>query len=134
MTDRYPIIPPGQSMSYERFHFAPAFRVGNTIYVSGVIGRSADGSVPEDPATEFAAAFAQLGATLAQAGSSLADVVDLTTFHTDMPQTLGAFMRAKDAAVAAPYPAWTAIGCSALASPGARLEIKAVAVVPDSTQ
>jgi enamine deaminase RidA (YjgF/YER057c/UK114 family) len=134
MTDRSPIIPPGQSMSYERFHFAPAYRVGNTIYVSGVIGRTPDGSVPADPATEFAAAFAQLSTTLEHAGASMADIVDLTTFHTDMPHTLGIFMRAKDAAVAAPYPAWTAIGCSALAAPGARLEIKAVAVVPDVNQ
>jgi hypothetical protein len=65
---------------------------------------------------------------LAAGGATMADVVDLTSFHVDLPRTLGLFMTAKDAALTAPYPAWTAIGCSALASPGARVEVKATAV------
>ena len=32
------VIPPGSEKTYERFHFAPATKVGNTIYCSGVIG------------------------------------------------------------------------------------------------
>ncbi len=70
---RKPIIPPGQEFSYNRLHFAPAFRVGSTVYVSGVIGRGADG-VPDDPADEFALAFELMATTLEAAGcSSLID-------------------------------------------------------------
>lgn len=130
---REPIVPVGLQSAYERFHFAPAFRVGETVYVSGVIGRGPDGKVPGDAADEFAQAFALLGTVLAAAGATLADVVDLTSFHCDMPESMAAFMAAKDAAISEPYPAWTAIGCTALAVPRARVEIKAVAVIRTGT-
>jgi len=68
-------------------------------------------------------------ATLAEAGATMADIVDMTSFHTDMPDTLGEFMAARDAAIGDPYPAWTAIGCTALAIPGARVEVKVTAVI-----
>ena len=42
---------------------------------------------------------------------------------------LGTFMKIKDEYVAAPYPAWTAIGCTQLALPGALVEIRAQAHV-----
>lgn len=131
MTERGPIIPAGSEKTYERFGFAPAFQVGNTIYVSGVIGTGADGRAPEDVAEEFTNAFAGLAATLEAAGSSLADIVDMTSFHVDIDTTLGAFMAAKAAAMVEPYPAWTAIGCTGLAIPGSRAEVKATAVLRD---
>jgi len=127
---RGPIIPTGAERSYLRFQFAPAFRAGNTIYVSGVIGRGVDGAVPDGAADEFDAAFRQLGEVLAAAGSRFADIVDLTTFHVDMA-TLGDFLAVKARYIVEPFPAWTAVGISALAAPGARAEIKAVAVVSD---
>lgn len=131
MTERGPIIPAGSEKTYERFHFAPAYRVGDTIYVSGVIGTGADGRAPEDAAEEFTNAFATLSATLEAAGASLADIVEMTSFHVDMDTTLGAFMAARDAAMSEPWPAWTAIGCTGLAIPGSRAEVK-VTVVPRS--
>lgn len=130
MANHTPIIPAGSEDSYQRFQFAPAVRTGNTIYVSGVIGSGEDGSVPDDPGDEFNSAFAQLAATLAEAGATMADVVELTSFHTDM-STLGKFMKAKSAVLGEPFPAWTAIGCTALAIPGARAEVKATAVITE---
>lgn len=122
------VIPPGSEKTYERFHFAPATRVGNTLYCSGVIG--ADGAaVPADAADEFTKAFKALAAVLEAAGGTLADVVEMTSFHVNMSEHLGAFMAAKDAAIAEPYPAWTAIGCTELAIPGARAEIRATAIL-----
>lgn len=128
MSERGPIIPAGQEKTYERFHFAPAYRVGDTVHVSGVIGTGDDGRVPADAAEEFAAAFSNLSKTLAAAGLTMDDVVEMTSFHVDMDDTLAAFMVAKDAAVSEPYPAWTAIGCTGLAMPGARAEVKVTAV------
>jgi len=128
MTTRKPIIPPGEEGTYERFHFAPAFRVGDTVYVSGVIGRGDDGRVPSDAADEFRSAFAQLASTLEAAGATLADIVELTTFHVGMAE-IGEFVAAKDAVISEPYPAWTAIGCASLIAPGARVEVKATAVI-----
>lgn len=128
MTSRGPIVPTGQESSYERFHFAPAFRVGDTVYVSGVIGRGPDGAVPADAADEFRATFAELASTLAAAGASIGDVVELTSFHVDLSE-VAAFAAAKDEVMGEPYPAWTAIGCTGLLIPGARAEVKATAVI-----
>ncbi len=130
MSNRGPIIPTGHQGTYDRFHFAPAFRVGDTVHVSGVIGLGPDGRVPAEAADEFKAAFDALSSTLGAAGASLADIVDLTTFHVGMEE-MEAFMLAKDAAIAEPYPAWTAIGCSSLIIPRARVEVKATAVLSD---
>ena len=63
---------------------------------------------------------------LLAAGGSLADVVDLTSYHTDM-SLMGAFMKAKNAAIGEPYPAWTAIGISTLYEADGVVEIKIVA-------
>jgi len=133
MSDREPIIPAGHEKAYERFQFAPAFRVGDTIYVSGVIGRDAAGQVPEAPDAEYAAVFEGLRSVLSEAGASLADIVDMTSFHTDFPNTMGDFMKAKAASLVEPFPAWTAIGCTVLAAPGARVEVKATAVLSQQT-
>lgn len=128
MTERGPIIPVGQERTYERFKFAPAFKVGNTIYVSGVIGTDASGAIPDTPEQEFANTFAGLAATLDAAGSGLGDVVEMTSFHCDMTD-LRAFIAAKTTAMSEPHPAWTAIGCTELAIPGARAELKVTAVL-----
>jgi enamine deaminase RidA (YjgF/YER057c/UK114 family) len=122
------VIPPGSEKTYQRFHFAPATKVGNTVYCSGVIG-SEGSSVPEAASDEFTLAFKGLAEVLEAAGATLADIVEMTSFHVDMSEHLGAFMAAKDAVIAEPYPAWTAIGCTELAFPGARVEIKATAVI-----
>ncbi len=121
MTERGPVIPEGSEKTYANFHFAPAYRVGDTLYVSGVIGRG------DDPASEFENAFASLGAVLDAAGFSYDDVVDMTSFHINMSETLGAFMAARDAVMSEPWPAWTAIGCTELAMPG-NAEVKVTAV------
>lgn len=126
--ERGPIVPAGSEKTYERFHFAPAYRVNGTVYVSGVIGTGADGRAPDDANEEFSNAFATLQATLQAADCTFEDIVEMTTFHVDMSTTLPTFMAARDAVMTAPWPAWTAIGCTELAIPGARCEIKVTAV------
>ncbi|MCB0997658.1 MAG: hypothetical protein KDB40_00040 [Acidimicrobiales bacterium] len=134
MTTRHPVVLPGEDAVAARFGFASAFRAGGTVYVSGVIGRSADGRVPDAEADEYTAIFERLAVVLDAAGSSLADVVDLVSYHVDLHGSLPAFLAAKAAAMPGATPAWTAIGCSALAAPGARIELRATAVVesPDT--
>ena len=129
MADHDVIVPAGFEATYERFQFAPAVRKGNTIFVSGVIGSDDKGQALDTPDAEFAAAFEQLKFTLEQAGATLADVVELTSFHVNIGEELGAFMKAKAAVMSEPHPAWTAIGCTALAIPGTRAEVKATAII-----
>lgn len=129
-TQREPIIPAGHEATYERFHFAPAMAAGDHVFVSGIIGRDANGRVPDDPRAEADAIFAALGRTLEAAGSGFDRIVDLQSFHTDFSTILD-FTAAKDAVIAEPYPAWTAIGCTALIDPAARVELRVVALRDD---
>jgi enamine deaminase RidA (YjgF/YER057c/UK114 family) len=54
----------------------------------------------------------------------------MTTFHVGLQEHLGTFLAVRDEFLSAPWPAWTAIGVSELAAPGARVEIKVTVVAP----
>ena len=68
MTDRQAIVPPGMEAVYEQIGYAPAIRVGNTVYVSGQIGRRRDLQLVEDREAQITEAFANLQLVL-EAGS-----------------------------------------------------------------
>lgn len=117
--------------TYDNFHFAPAVATGGLLVCSGQIGAGADGKVPEDAAEEFRNAWQAIGRVLAAAGLGYEDIVELTSYHVDLPAHMRAFMAVKDEFLAAPWPAWTAIGITSLAVRGARAEIRVIAAMKD---
>ncbi len=121
------IIPAGYEAFYNDYHFAPATKHGDRIYVSGQIGFSDGLEVSDDPETQFTAAFEHVKAVLAGAGKTMDDVIEMTTFHVGLQQHAGTFMAVKDKYMGEPYPSWTAIGISELFVPGALVEIKVIA-------
>ena len=118
------IIPASQKSLYDNFHFAPAVVDGETLRCSGVIGTSADGSIPDDPETQFRQAFEHIAEVLKEAGASFEDITEITTFHIDLNKHIGAFVKVKDQFIEQPYPAWTAVGTPELAFPGALVEVR----------
>jgi enamine deaminase RidA (YjgF/YER057c/UK114 family) len=118
------VIPESGRSMYENFHFAPAVRHGDLILCSGQLGQ---GETPED---EFRSAWQAIGKTLEAAGASYADILEFTSYHVDMREHIQTFMKVKDEFITEPYPAWTAIGISELAFPGARVEIRVTARKP----
>ncbi len=125
------VIPDSQKSLYDNFHFAPAVVDGRTLRCSGVIGTNADGSVPDDPKTQFTRAFEQIAELLKEAGASLEDITEITTFHVDLSKHIGAFVRVKDQFVKEPFPAWTAVGTPELALPGGLVEVRINARLAD---
>ncbi|WP_279359030.1 RidA family protein [Methylobacterium indicum] len=126
---REAIFPPGRQALYDKHRYSAAIRSGDLLFVSGQVGSREDGSPEPDFEAQVALAFARLDAVLAAAGCSFADVVDVTTFHTDPEAQFDAVMRVRDRAIgAAPYPNWTAVGVTWLA--GFAFEIKAIARIP----
>ena len=122
------IVPKSAQAMYDRFHFAQATRVGDIIWVSGQTGLDANFRPAEGMAAQAELAFASLKAVLAEAGASLGDVVDLTSFHIDLLGDMAAFVAVKDRFFPKNYPSWTAVGTTQLAAPGLLVEVKAVAV------
>ena len=125
------VIPPGWEKSYERWRHAPAVRDGDHLRCSGFIGVGADGTVSSDPETQFRRAFEIVESLLAAAGLGFADVVEMTSFHVGLREHWDTFGKVKDTFVHAPYPAWTAVGVTELAYPGALVEIKVTARLRD---
>lgn len=109
------------------WHLSPVLDTGELVFLSGQTGCRPDGTVAADPEQQFRDAFGFLQANLAAAGLSLADVVEMTTYHVELRRHLSTFTRVKDEHVAAPYPAWTAIGVSELITEGTLIELRVIA-------
>ena len=127
MTER--IIPASQQAMYDNFHFAPGVKTGNLLLMSGQVGSDASGKCPEDFTEQFRLAFQHIEAILTEAGGDLSNIVELTSYHIGMREHLREFIAVKDEMISEPNPAWTAIGCTELAMPGAVVEIRAQAVL-----
>ena len=112
----------------ERFRYSQATRVGNMIWVSGQIGVDAAMKPAAGMAAQARLAFQALQSVLEAAGATLADVVELTTFHTDLRGELRAFAEVKNEYFRDRFPSWTAVGVTQLAFPELCVEIRAVAV------
>ena len=113
---------------YDNYHFSQAVRVGDTIWVSGQVGVDANLAPAAGIAEQARLAFEGLKRTLEAADATLADIVELTTFHLDLRDQMGAFAKVKDEFLPRDFPAWTAVGVTQLALPELLVEIRAVAV------
>jgi len=105
--------------------YSDAVVAGDLVILSGVVAGPADGDEGMEPG--FARAFDRIARTLERAGLGWDDVVEIQTFHTDLPGQIETFAEVKNRYVKAPFPAWTAIGITALYEPSALVEIKVTA-------
>lgn len=113
-----------ESMAGEReWAYAQAIVVGNTIYVSGTIGRGA--TMEEQVAT----IYARIERTLKRHGATLQDVVRETVYATDM-DALAAANGARKKAYGTHTPAATWVQITRLLQPSAMVEIEVTAVLP----
>lgn len=128
MSDRQIIVPPEMKLLYERAGYAPAVKVGKTLYCAGQVGRTPDLIVIEDPALQIRAAWGNVKQVLEAGGCTFEDVVELTTYHVDMARHLPLFRRIKDEVFPIGTCTWTCIGVSELARAGLLVEIKCIAV------
>jgi enamine deaminase RidA (YjgF/YER057c/UK114 family) len=92
-------------------------QVGDLVFVSGQQGTEPDGRD----------ALEKLGSALETAGASLADVVDVISFHTDVREIDGLLDAA--AVIFPTMPTWTPLGTTGLPALGARVSIRAIADV-----
>lgn len=128
------IVPEAWQSTYDNFHYAPAVRAGNTLYLSGVVASLQGNESENNPADMEAAidrAFEAIGGVLQEAGADWSDVVEMTTFHTELIPQIGPFTTSKDKYLKAPYPAWTAIDVDRLYPERGLVEIKIIAYVGD---
>ena len=129
MTRREEIRAAGQAEPLS--HYADAVRAeGPLLFVSGVVpvdeaGRLAGG---DDVVAQARQVFANIGAVLAAGGATFADVVKVTVFLTDVADRARINLVRQEAFGEA-RPASTLVEVAALAVPGAKIEVEAVAVI-----
>ena len=128
MADREVIVPDRMQAIVERAGYAPAVKVGTTVFCAGQVGRTPELEVISDPEAQFLACWENLRLLLDAAGCTFEDVVDMTTYHVQMSAHMPIFREIKNRVFPKGMCAWTAIGVSELAHPGLLVEIKCVAI------
>jgi len=105
-------------------------REGDLLFVSGVIGLEADGSVPAEFERSVELAFLELERALREGGASLSDIVRVNAYIVALDgERLAAYRAVRDRFLTAgEEPASTLIGVAGLVL-GAPFEIDAVAAV-----
>lgn len=126
--DNQKVIHPDSAASYYReWGFSPAVECRGFIFVSGCTGTMDDGTVPSGIADQTRQAFSRIKISLDEAGVEFSDIVEMTTYHIGLNSHLDEFIAVKNEFISEPYPAWTAIGVTELASEGAIVEIRVTA-------
>jgi enamine deaminase RidA (YjgF/YER057c/UK114 family) len=123
---------PQERKFQEDWGYADAVIAGDTIYLSGVVAGPRLGET--DLKLGYDRAFQRIGKTLERAGASWDDVVDITSFHTDLTTQMPAIGAVKNRYIKAPPPAWTAIQVSRLIPDTGITEIKMVAKLPKAAR
>jgi 2-aminomuconate deaminase len=117
-------------------------RAGPLLFVAGISSRQADNSIKGariggtgtlllDVRVQTEGAIENLQHTLREHGASLADIVDLTVFLTNM-NDYGGFNEVYNRFFVASLPARTTIGVQELPDPALCVELKAIAYRPES--
>ena len=115
-----------------RFAYCRALRVGSLIHVSGTAAVEEDGSVtPGGAGPQTARCLAIIKAAIEDLGGSLADVVRLRMYITDigLAESMGEHLRA---AFADHPPTSTLVEVSGLIDPEMVIEIEAEAIIDSS--
>lgn len=108
---------------------------GRMVFVSGQVGWNASGAFESDDlVTQIRQALANVVAVLAAGSMRPEHVVSLTWYFTDKAEYVSRSKEVGDAyrsVMGKHFPAMTAVEVSALVEPRAKVEIQAIAVLPD---
>ena len=120
--------PPG--VHTPQANYSHVTRVGETLYISGQLPLDPDGRLvgPGDAEAQAEQCYRNIQRIVEHFGGSLADVVKITQFVTDMA-VRPLVARPRDRLLGTPGPASTLVAIGGLAVPEALIEIEAIAVL-----
>lgn len=121
------IFPPGSQASADQIKVSPGVVSGNHLFLTGVTGSLADGSMPQNPEAQFRSVFDKIKAVLQVEDLSLAAIVEMTSYHVGLRDHFDLFNAIREDYVQPPYPAWTAVEVAGLRREGAIVEIRVIA-------
>jgi enamine deaminase RidA (YjgF/YER057c/UK114 family) len=114
---------------FQKFGYSPGVVAGGLLFIAGQVGIRPDGTVAESLTEQFEVAMKRTVEILSWEGLTLADLVEVVSYHVDLKNNLPEFLEAKPRFTEKPYPAWSIIGIDALARPEFKIEIRSVAAL-----
>ena len=109
-------------------HYCHVVRADRYIWLSGMVGVAADGSIPNDTAAQFDIALKTIDNCLRHAGGLPNQIIKVQVFMTDIKER-ELINPARIAYFGDNRPASTLIEVSALVDPRMKVEIEAVAYI-----
>ncbi len=109
-------------------HYCHSVRAGDRIWVSGIVGMTAEGVIPEDTVAQFDIAMDAMDACLRAAGGLPEHVVMVRVYMTDITERASINPR-RVAYFGEHRPASTLVEVSALVDPRMKVEIECQAGV-----
>ncbi len=109
-------------------HYCHSVRAGNIIWVSGIVGMTKDGFIPEDTKEQFDIALDAMDACLRAAGGRSDTVTKVQVFLTDIADR-SVINPARQAYFGEHRPASTLLEVSALVDPRMKVEIECMGMV-----
>lgn len=117
------------SLATPRAPYAHVVRAGNLVFMSGAVGRAADGTVViKDLRAQFRQLLTNTRIALDSVGAKPQDVVRVTLYLTDMKEK-ASLDAMREEFFGPEWPAAVAVGVTELASPEYLVEMDAIAVV-----
>ena len=109
-------------------HYCHVVRAGDFVYLSGMVGMKADGTIPADTVSQFEIALNSIDTCLRHAGGRADQVIKVLVFMTNIAE------RASINPIRQSYfgdhrPASTLVEVTALVDPRMKVEIEAVAYI-----
>lgn len=112
--------------------FSESVRVGDVLFLSGVLGITDDGKLaPGGMTAEADQAMQNIADALERRGLTMQDIVKCTVFLADISEW-AVFNEVYKSYMKPPYPARSALGANGLAE-NARLEIECIAAFPEES-
>ena len=109
-------------------HYCHVVRAGDWIWLSGMVGVQADGSIPESTVDQFQIALDTIDVCLREAGGRADQIVKVQVFMTDISER-AAINPIRQRYFGEHLPASTLVEVSALVDPRMKVEIEAVAYI-----
>ena len=106
--------------------FSGAVKIGDTLYLSGALGLTDEGNVPDDPAEEARLVMDSIKETIEEAGYTMDDLVTVQVFCSDVKH-YQAFNSVYRTYFTKEFPARAFIGSGTLLF-NARFEVQGIAV------
>ncbi len=125
------VVPEGTEFVSDLFGYSQAVRVGPWVTTSAIPGFDIEKrGFPESYPEQVRAGFANLKRVLEAAGSSLDEVVEITTYQLDM-EKFNDTIDGKNEAFGERRPTWTSVGAKSLPLPSMQFQVSARAWSPN---